>query len=90
MYRIDVTKKADKGITKLYMSEPQAYKKLEKLIQELEEHPETGTGRPKPLGGDKAGQWSRRITEKHRIIYRIVEAEKTVIVLSVYGHYDDK
>lgn len=61
-----------------------------KLVVELREHPATGTGRPKPLGGDRAGQWSRRITRKHRLIYKINEKEIIVLLLSAWGHYDDK
>jgi len=41
-------------------------KKIELLIDELSKHPKTGTGKPKPLKGDKKGEWSRRITNKHR------------------------
>ena len=36
------------------------------------------------------GRWSREITKKHRLIYRIFETEVYVDVLSAYGHYDDK
>lgn len=49
-----------------------------------------GTGKPEPLSGDRSGQWSRRITQKHRLIYEIEENIVTVDVLSAYGHYDDK
>lgn len=30
------------------------------------------------------------ITKKHRLVYRILETEVHVDVLSAYGHYDDK
>ena len=36
------------------------------------------------------GQWSRSITKKHRLVYQINEYEVIVLVLSAYGHYDDK
>ena len=67
-----------------------AFKKLSKLVKELEENPKIGTGKPKPLGGDRAGQWSRRITDKHRLVYEIKDEEVLVLVLSSWGHYDDK
>ena len=44
MYQIEFTPKAVQGALNLKKSEPQAYKKLEKLILELQEHPTTGTG----------------------------------------------
>ena len=60
------------------------------LIQEIQEHPTTGTGKPEPLKGNRLGQWSRRISQKHRLIYEIREEIVTVLILSSYGHYDDK
>ncbi|MCH5308145.1 MAG: type II toxin-antitoxin system YoeB family toxin [Prevotella sp.] len=36
------------------------------------------------------GQWSRRITQKHRLVYEIHDAEVVVLVLTAYGHYDDR
>lgn len=90
MYKVDFTDKALIGVAKLMKSEPKAYKKLLKLAEELEQHPLTGTGKPEPLKEDKRGRWSRRITEKHRLVYEIHCNEVLVIVISVYGHYEDK
>lgn len=90
MYEVKFTDNALDGVNKLMKSEPAAYKKLLKLSQELEEHPTTGTGKPEVLKGDKQGRWSRRITDKHRLVYEIHGNEIIVLVISVYGHYDDK
>jgi len=68
----------------------QALQKLAKLLKELTEHPTTGTGKPEPLSGDRAGQWSRRITHKHRLIYMIIEEKVVVLLFSAYGHYGEK
>ena len=57
---------------------------------EVYEHPRTGTGQPEPLKGNRAGQWSRHITKKHRLVYEIRDTEVIVLVLSTYGHYDEK
>ena len=43
-----------------------------------------------PLGADRSGQWTRRINRKHPLIYEIREEIITVLMLSAYGHYDDK
>ncbi len=64
-------------------------KKIEKLIDELEIHPFEGTGKPEPLKGNLLGKWSRRIDQKHRLIYQVFEDEVLVEVISAYGHYDD-
>lgn len=74
----------------LLRHEPQAFKKLKKLEQELAIHPRTGTGKPEPLSADRSGQWSRHITRKHRLIYEIHDSEVVVLVISAYGHYGDK
>lgn len=31
----------------------------------------TGTGKPEPLKHDLSGKWSRRITDEHRLIYKV-------------------
>lgn len=90
MYTLTFSPQALEDLARLKKSEPAAFKKAGKLLLELQEHPMTGTGRPEPLSGDRAGQWSRRITLKHRLVYEIEEDVVNVAVLSSYGHYDDK
>ena len=90
MYEVRYQKDALDDLAKLKRQEPAAFNKAVKLIDELYEHPRTGTGKPEPLRGDKAGQWSRRITQKHRLVYEIRDLEVIVIVISSYGHYEDK
>ena len=67
IYHIDYTEKAIEGLIRLRDHEPKAYAKVQRLINELKEHPKTGTGKPEQLKGDRSGQWSRRITDRHRI-----------------------
>jgi toxin YoeB len=90
MYDIIFTDDAKQDIKKQLRNDSQAWKKLVKLLAELTEHPETGTGHPKPLSADRVGQWSRRITKKHRLIYEIDEEQIVVLVISAFGHYDDR
>lgn len=65
-------------------------RKIEKLLNELKEHPRTGTGQPELLKYDLAGYYSRRINRKHRLVYEIKDEVVTVLVLSAHSHYDDK
>ena len=90
MYEVRYQKEAMEDMAKLKRQEPTAFKKAIKLIDELYEHPKTGTGKPEPLSGDRAGQWSHHITKKHRLVYEIRDMEVIVIVVSAYGHYEDK
>ncbi|MBR3521527.1 MAG: Txe/YoeB family addiction module toxin [Prevotella sp.] len=89
-YKIRYQRQAIEDAKKLKQEEPKAFDKLLKLEAELKEHPRTGTGKPEPLSGNRAGEWSRRITRKHRLVYEIHDTEVVVLVLTAYGHYDDK
>ena len=90
MYKIRYTAEAEYDLKRLRKSEPKSFEKAVKLLNEIMDTPYTGTGKPHQLTGDRAGQWSRRITQKHRLIYSVNENEIRVLVLAAYGHYDDK
>ena len=47
-------------------------RKINALIKECLRHPFEGTGKPEALKGDLSGFWSRRITQEHRLVYRVV------------------
>ena len=47
------------------------YKKLKKLIKETAQNPFEGTGKPEALKHNYAGYWSRRITDEHRLVYKV-------------------
>lgn len=89
-YSVKIRERAQIDLGKLLHDEPKAYQKALQLISELYEHPRTGTGKPEPLSGNRAGEWSRRITKKHRLVYEIYDTEVVVLVLTAYGHYGDK
>lgn len=55
MYDIIFSPRAQADIAKLKRDEPIAHKKVVKLVNELMDHPRTGTGKPEPLAGDRAG-----------------------------------
>lgn len=89
-YNIDFTPDSQRDLAKLAKSEPKVYAKALRFIEELETHPKTGLGHPEPLKGSPQGRWSRELTKKHRLVYRIYETDVVVLVVSAYGHYDDK
>ena len=90
MYKIRYTPQAYQDLEKLKRSEPKAYMKVETFVRELEINPRTGTGHPEPLKGKPEGRWSRQITQKHRLVYRIYDTDVVVLVIAAYGHYEDK
>ena len=90
IYEIRLSDQVKLDLVRLAKSEPKVFDKANRFIEELKEPPKTGLGHPEPLKGKPEGRWSREITKKHRLIYRIFETEVYVDVLSAYGHYDDK
>jgi toxin-antitoxin system, toxin component, Txe/YoeB family len=89
-YEVEISAEAENDILKLRKTGERAtLKKLDALLVELEIHPKSGTGHPEQLK-NRTGLWSRRITQKHRLVYRIDDNIITVLVLSSYGHYGDK
>lgn len=90
-YEIELSPDAIIDIEKLRRAgEKAALKKIDALLDELAEHPYTGTGKPERLGYNLSGKWSRRITDKHRLVYEVNETKVIVSVLNTYGHYGDK
>lgn len=88
-YFIDFSKEAEKDIQKIKKSgDKRLSKKLGILLEELLEHPTTGTGKPEQLKHYKTQTWSRRISGQHRLVYRIQEEVVTVLILSAWGHYE--
>ena len=52
-YTVEIKKQALDDLKVLSKSEPKAYQKALKLIAELYEHPQTGTGKPEQLKGGR-------------------------------------
>ncbi|MBS1536780.1 MAG: Txe/YoeB family addiction module toxin [Bacteroidetes bacterium] len=85
-YQLDFTDKAQEDIATFKKSGNKVIlNKLLSLLEELVEHPFTGTGKPEPLKHSLAGLWSRRINREHRLIYEVTDT--IVYVLSAKGHY---
>jgi len=62
-------------------------KRLNLLIKDIQRNPYEGIGKPEPLKGNLSGWWSRRIEEKHRIVY--CEKNGVIIIASCKGHYEE-
>jgi toxin YoeB len=56
------------------------------LVKDISRNPYTGLGKPEPLKYKYQGYWSRRITEEHRLIYRVVNDE--IHIAKCRFHYD--
>ncbi len=60
--------------------------RIRKLLQEIIRNPEEGVGKPEKLRFQLAGCWSRRITQEHRLVYKVKGDD--IIVLSCRYHYE--
>jgi toxin YoeB len=49
------------------------FKKIAKLITDIQRHHFVGSGKPEPLKYDYKGCWSRHITEEHRLVYKVTD-----------------
>ncbi len=60
-------------------------KRLNQLIDATVRDPHTGIGKPEPLKYGIHAGWSRRITEKHRLVYLVTDT--AIVVLQARYHY---
>ena len=65
--------------------DPKIATEINNLIEECLKNPFQGTGKPEPLRGNLTGYWSRRITDKHRLVY-LPEDNQIYIVMCKF-HY---
>lgn len=59
--------------------------RINKLVKGVQREPFTGIGKPEPLKHALSGYWSRRITDEHRMVYRL-DGEALLIAQLRY-HY---
>lgn len=60
-------------------------KRINRLINDVRRNPYEGIGKPEPLKYGLVGAWSRRITDEHRLVYRI--AGDDLEILQARYHY---
>lgn len=62
-------------------------KRINQLIKDIEKNNPIGIGKPEQLKGDLSGFWSRRIDDRNRLVYRIID-EEILEIVSCRGHYN--
>lgn len=62
--------------------------KVKSLIEIIKENPYKTPPPYEKLVGDLQGAYSRRINIQHRLIYQIIEDEKTIKIISIWTHYE--
>jgi toxin YoeB len=63
------------------------HKNLCKLLKEMRRSdPAAGLGKPEPLKHNLSGFWSRRFSQKDRLIYKF--DDHAIYIFAIGGHYD--
>ena len=66
------------------------FKKINSLIADIQRNGVLkGIGKPEILKYRNEAEYSRRITQEHRLVY-ITDEHKNLIIKSCKGHYEDK
>jgi len=86
MWKIYYTRKALKDARKLASSGLK--NKAEELLQIISENPYQNPPPYEHLVGDLSGALSRRINIQHRLVYQVLEQEKSIKILRLWTHYD--
>ncbi|MGW5348371.1 Txe/YoeB family addiction module toxin [Streptomyces sp. HUAS TT3] len=66
-------------------ADPKVLKRINRMIKEIQRTPFEGAGKPEPLKENLSGWWSRRITDEHRLVYRI--KDQAVEIAQARYHY---
>ncbi|HRA69010.1 MAG TPA: Txe/YoeB family addiction module toxin [Caldilinea sp.] len=85
MWQLIFTKHAQKDAKRL--SSAGLWAKAEELLDLLRANPDQTPPPFEKLIGDLTGAYSRRITIQHRLVYQILEEERTVKILRMWSHY---
>ncbi|MDA8962520.1 Txe/YoeB family addiction module toxin [Pseudomonadales bacterium] len=77
-----------KAYEQLREKDKKLHKALCKLLKEmLRGDPSSGIGKPEMLKHNLVGLWSRRMSQKDRLIYKF--DEKYIYIFAIGGHYND-
>ncbi len=72
----------------LRQKDKKQHEQLCRILKEmLRNDPRTGLGKPEPLKYNLTGLWSRRLSQKDRLIYRF--DDQAIFIFAIGGHYDD-
>lgn len=59
--------------------------RIMRLVENIQESPFEGLGKPEPLKHELKGLWSRRIDQEHRLVYQVQEDK--IRILACRFHY---
>lgn len=87
MWIIKFTKNSEKD--KKLIKSAGLEERVKKLLNLIAKNPFQNPPSYEKLVGDLQGYYSRRINLQHRLVYKVYEDIKTVVVHSMWSHYGD-
>ncbi len=81
------TPEAEEDLRYRHKQDKKTLKRILKLIENMEETPFSGLGKPEPLRHQLSGCWSRRIDTTNRLIYEVDEEAMEIWILQARYHY---
>lgn len=86
-YRILISKKVKKDV-ELIKSLPNLKKNVDNLLKLISKNPFQTPPTYEKLVGNYKGMYSRRINRQYRLVYKVKEECKAVIIVSMWNHYE--
>ena len=86
-YKIVILKQAVKDKEKIKQL-PALKKNVEKLLELMKDDPFQNPPPYELLVGEMKGLYSRRINRQHRLVYKVDEKEKVIVIVSMWSHYE--
>ena len=66
-------------------ADKQVLKRVNELIKDCLRSPFSGIGKPELLKDNLRGYWSRRITDEHRLVYKVIGNQ--LVIVQCRFHY---
>ena len=66
-------------------TDKQLLKRINELIKDCLRSPFDGIGKPEALKANLRGYWSRRITDEHRLVYKV--DDERILIIQCRFHY---
>ena len=86
-YKVLILKQAIKDKEKIKQF-PVLKGNVEKLLGIIKDNPFQSPPPYETLSGDMKGLYSRRINRQHRLVYKVIQEEQILIIVSMWSHYD--
>ncbi len=83
--RITFEKRAFEDFNQWAATDKKVHKRFVNLIVDILRQPYSGLGKPEPLKHELRDYWSRRITDEHRLVYKV--EQDALIVIACKYHY---